>query len=76
MKYVVWILILLLLVLHQDYWQWNKSTLVFGFVPYSLAYHAVLSIAAAMVWLLAVQFCWPKGLEELTAKDTGGDAGE
>ncbi len=68
MKYAIWILVLVLVVLHQDYWQWDKSTLVFGFLPYSLAYHAGISIAAAVLWLLAVYFCWPDGIDELQAE--------
>lgn len=58
------ILILGLVVLHQDYWQWNNATLVFGFLPYQLAYHAGLSLMAALVWLWAVQFCWPRRLAD------------
>lgn len=59
MKYVVWGSLLLLVVLHQDYWQWDNATLVFGFLPYSLVYHAGISLAACVVWLLATKFCWP-----------------
>lgn len=64
MKYVTVLLVVLLIVLHQDFWYWNDvRPLVFGFVPIGLAYHAGLSIAATLVWLLAVKFCWPKDLE-------------
>jgi hypothetical protein len=63
MKHLVWILILLLVILHQDYWAWDNSSLVFGWLPYPLAYHAGLSLAAACVWWLATRFCWPAGLE-------------
>ena len=65
MKYAVWFAIALLIVLHQDYWQWNKADKIMGFLPYSLFYHACLSIAAAIVWALAVKFCWPKDLEAI-----------
>ena len=63
MKYVIWTLVVILVVLHQDYWQWDNATLVMGFLPHSLAYHACLSVAAAVVWLLAVRYCWPAGLD-------------
>lgn len=63
-KYVVWILVALLLVAHQDYWQWMDVTLDFGFLPRGLTYHVVLSIVAALLWILATMFCWPKGLED------------
>lgn len=62
MRFVVWVLILVLLCLHQDYWQWGDTRLVLGFAPYSLAYHTVLSVASAALWLLAVTYAWPRTL--------------
>jgi hypothetical protein len=52
-------LVLLLLILHQDNWFWTDSTLVFGFMPIGLAWHAGLSIAATATWLLATKIAWP-----------------
>lgn len=63
MKHVVWILIVVLLVLHQDNWNWTNDHMVFGFVPIGLFYHACISIAAGITWYLATQFCWPTDLE-------------
>ena len=68
MRYFVWMLVALLVVLHQDYWQWDNDSLVFGFLPYTLAYHAGVSIAAAVVWMLATRWSWPDHLE-----DNGGE---
>ena len=60
MKRTVQFLVVALLVLHQDFWWWDDiEPLVFGFLPIGLAYHAFLSIAAAIVWALAVKYCWP-----------------
>ena len=67
MKYLVWTLIALLIVLHQDFWFWEDRRLVFGFLPVSLAYHMSLSLAAAAVWFLATIFAWPVKDEEPTA---------
>ena len=53
------ILILLLLILHQDNWFWADTSLVFGFMPVGLFYHACISIAASCVWFFAVKKCWP-----------------
>lgn len=64
MKYAVWIGVALLLVLHQDYWQWDNTTLDFGFLPRTLTYHAALSIAVAVLWFLATLFCWPQNLNQ------------
>jgi hypothetical protein len=63
MKVFVGSLLLALLVLHQDYWQWNDTTLVDGVLPWTLVYHIGLSIAAAAVWGLAVTFCWSGKIE-------------
>ena len=60
MKYGVWFLVVLLLVLHQDYWQWGNATLDLGFLPRALTYHMLVSIVAAIVWMLAICFAWPK----------------
>ncbi len=63
MKYVVWTLLAILVVLHQDYWQWDNATLVWGFLPHTLAWHAGISIGCAIVWAMAVFFCWPKDVD-------------
>ena len=59
MKYVVWGLVALLIIVHQDFWYWDDDRLVGGIVPITLAYHAGISIAAGITWLLATQFAWP-----------------
>ncbi len=64
MAYLVWALVVLLLVLHQDNWNWNNPKLVFGFVPIGLLYHVAISLAAAAVWYLATLFAWPAELAE------------
>ncbi len=59
----VWVLVAVLAVLHYDFWYWDDRTLVFGFLPIGLAYHALYSLAAGLVWYLAVRFAWPEELE-------------
>lgn len=71
MKYVIWLLVLALVIVHQDIWFWNDETLVFGFIPIGLAYHAGISIAASIVWFLATIFAWPKALEGTAISDLG-----
>lgn len=65
MKHFVYGLIILLVVLHQDFWFWDSDYLVFGFLPIGLAYHVGISIAAAVVWGLAIKYCWPDDVEHL-----------
>jgi hypothetical protein len=52
-------LVLLMLILHQDNWFWNDTTLVFGFMPIGLFWHACISIAASITWFLATRIAWP-----------------
>ncbi|MGJ8695698.1 MAG: DUF3311 domain-containing protein [Verrucomicrobiaceae bacterium] len=62
-----WIIIavfLLLAVLHQDVWNWDKADLVFGFMPIGLAYHAAYSLVAAAFWTIVMKVAWPTHLEE------------
>ena len=56
--------IVLLAVLHQDFWFWDDRTLVFGFLPMGLAYHALYSIAAAALWFAAIRLAWPVHIEQ------------
>ncbi|MFT5462623.1 MAG: hypothetical protein ACI8QS_001505 [Planctomycetota bacterium] len=59
-----WGMIILLGILHFDFWLWESDTLVFGFMPIALAYHAGISLLAALSWALVVQWDWPDELEE------------
>jgi hypothetical protein len=64
MKKVVWGLVVLLAILHQDFWFWDRiEPLIFGFTPIGLAYHVGISLAAAAAWALATVYCWPHELE-------------
>ena len=60
----VWGLVVLLALVHDDFWYWDDPTLVFGFLPIGLAYQAGLSVAAAVVWALVMTFAWPSHIEE------------
>ena len=73
MKYVVWGLVVLLVILHQDVWLWDNDTLVGGFMPITLLYHAGISLGAGMIWFLATKYAWPLVSEELPA-DEGVEA--
>lgn len=80
MRTLVFGLIILLTILHQDFW-WRDDhrTLVMGFLPVSLAYHIAVSIAASVLWGMACAYCWPADAdvtdEDAWAPPTGGKAG-
>jgi hypothetical protein len=69
---LAWGVILLAAILHFDFWNWDSTAVVFGFVPVGLAYHAGISIAAAIGWFLVVRLDWPDRVEEWSsAGETG-----
>ena len=79
MKAVIWFLVAVLIVIHQDIWFWEDGTLVFGFMPIGLFYHVCISLAAASVWLLATLTTWPAEVDfdaehEATSKGSSSSA--
>ncbi|MCB1097304.1 MAG: DUF3311 domain-containing protein [Verrucomicrobiae bacterium] len=64
MKNLIIALVIVLVVLHNDIWFWNDESLLFGFLPVGLAYHAAFSISAALLWLIACKVAWPHRLEQ------------
>ncbi len=65
MNKLIYGLLILLAIFHQDFWWWDDSdTLVLGFMPIGLFYHAMISVSAGLLWWLAVKYCWPKGLDD------------
>lgn len=63
MKWILALMVLAVIVLHQDCWLWHDSTLVFGVLPMGLAYHAAYSVLAAATMAVLVKFAWPEHLE-------------
>lgn len=76
MKIFLWILIAILIVAHQDFWNWNDGTLVIGFIPIGLAYHMGISAAAGIVWFLMVNLAWPKQLDEIDTQPADATEGQ
>ena len=64
MRPVIYSLFVLLLLIHQDLWNWADGTLLMGFMPVGLAYHAVFSIACAGLGALAIKTIWPSDVDE------------
>jgi len=64
MKQLVVLSLLLLMILHQDYW-WRADhrTLLFDFLPVSLGYHILISILSCILWGLACRYCWPRDVD-------------
>ncbi len=65
MKWVLAALTVALIVVHQDFWFWNKVDPAFGFLPVGLWYHALYCVAAAVLMALFVGVMWPRHLESI-----------
>lgn len=76
MKPLVWGLVVILFIAHYDFWYWSDTSIVFGFMPIGLFYHAWISIFAAIIWALAVKYAWPSELEEWADQDDESSSGE
>ena len=63
MRWVLVALTVLLIMLHQDFWNWNKVEPAFGFLPVALWYHALFCVAASVLMALFVAAMWPRHLE-------------
>lgn len=64
MKWFLAVLTVVLLVIHQDLWLWDKvNPLLGGFLPVGLWYHALYCGAASLLMALFVSAAWPTHLE-------------
>jgi hypothetical protein len=64
-------LVAVVFVLHQDIWNWTNKTLVMGFLPIGLAYHAGYAVLCVVTMAILVRFAWPRNLD---GDETGGTA--
>ena len=63
-KRLLYAAVLIVAVVHQDFWLWDERNLVFGFLPVELLFHSLYTLAVAvLMWLLA-EYAWPEDLEE------------
>lgn len=69
---LVWGAVLVLGIVHYDFWWWGDRTLLFGFLPIGLGFHALISILASITWAMAVRHAWPSELEAWASEGDGG----
>ena len=56
---LVLLAVVLLGLLHQDFWLWSDASRLLGFIPSGLAYHVGFSIVTAGLWIVVVRTAWP-----------------
>jgi len=69
-KFLLFLMIAGVYVLHQDFWNWKSTDIIFGFLPVGLAYHAGYSILATLMMAVLVKFAWPEHLEQSEPPDS------
>lgn len=67
MKWLLSLLVLAVYILHQDTWNWHDRSLVFGFLPKGLAYHASYAVLCSIMMAILVRFAWPSHIEDEVA---------
>jgi hypothetical protein len=66
MKWVMTFLTVVLIVVHQDLWNWAKAKPeLFGFLPVGIWYHGLFCVAASVVLWMWGAFLWPSHLENV-----------
>jgi len=58
MRALIWVLLGVLLLAHNDFWLWHDPHRVLG-LPIGLTYHLLSCLVAAALLALAVRFAWP-----------------
>lgn len=74
MKWLATAWVVILIALHQDFWNWTNKTLVFGFLPIGLVYHALYAVAASLTMWMLVKVAWPKELDHIEPVALAGDS--
>ncbi len=66
-----WLLVVLMIVIHQGVWFGEDASLVAGFLPWGLFYHISVSFFMALSWWKITQRVWPTDLTD--ESETGFD---
>lgn len=69
----IWIAVVILIIAHQDNWLWENDTLVLGFIPIGLFFHACISVAASLTWFFATRFAWPSDVDDTTPANVNAE---
>ena len=63
-KNILYLVILIVYILHNDLWFWNNPTIIMG-IPVGLFYHLIYCFIASILLFLLIKFAWPKIVEEV-----------
>ena len=63
MRWILYLAMVVLYVLHNDFWFWNDSRMVLG-LPIGLTYHILYCVIASGMMFLLIKYAWPRELDE------------
>ncbi len=67
MRAILYILLVVLYLLHNDLWLWNDARIVGG-LPVGLVYHLLFCLIVVGVMSLLVSRAWPDELNDIDAE--------
>jgi len=73
MRKALYAVFVLLAIAHQDFWNWDRAQLYFGFLPSGLAYHAAFTLVVVLFWILMIRFAWPDEVERFAEEGESAD---
>ena len=62
-QWVLYIALVALFLLHNDFWLWDNPKVVLG-LPVGLLYHIGFCVAAAILMALTINYAWPSHLQD------------
>ena len=62
-RWLLYVTLVVLFLLHNDFWLWDNPKMVIGF-PIGLLYHIGFCIAAAILMMLIINHAWPSHLQD------------
>ena len=57
LRWILYLLVVVLFILHNDFWFWGTSKIVLG-LPVGLLYHILFCFAASVLMFSIVKFVW------------------
>lgn len=73
MRKALYAVFIVLAIAHQDFWNWDRAELHFGFLPTGLAYHAAYTLVVVLFWTLMIRFAWPHEVERFGEEGEAAD---
>ena len=68
---IFWLFFILMLLLHQDFWNWSMDGISYLGMPIGLFYHAIFSIACSFLGAWSVIRAWPEKWEKYAEEKEG-----